>query len=84
MLAQQGDGEVAVAPDGGVGNGGMFADHVAVTAALPLIFADPDCRRLVLSYDPGNTRAGALYGRLGFVPCGTDHEGAPMMELLRP
>ena len=56
----------------------------AVTAALPLIFANPDCRRLVLSYDPGNTRAGALYGRLGFVPCGTDHEGAPMMELLRP
>ena len=56
----------------------------AVAAALPEIFAIPACRRLVLSYDPGNTRAGALYARLGFRPCGFDVEGAPMMELLRP
>lgn len=56
----------------------------AIAAALPLIFAVPGCRRIVLSHDADNTRAGELYARLGFRPCGVDHEGAPMMELLRP
>jgi len=66
------------------GQQGKGLGAAAVLAAIPEIFAIPECRRLVLSYANENERAGELYARLGFRPCGCDHEGAPMMELLRP
>ncbi len=54
----------------------------AIAAALEEIRAQPGCRRIVLSYDRNNPGVAPLYARFGFRPCGTDHEGSPMMELL--
>ena len=54
----------------------------AIAAALSEIRAQPGCSRIVLSYDRHNTGVAPLYASFGFRPCGTDHEGSPMMELL--
>ncbi len=41
----------------------------------------PDCRRILLAVDPGNTRAIDLYASMGFAGIGRTHEDDVLMEL---
>lgn len=54
----------------------------AIAMALEEIGNQAGCRRIVLAYDHNNPGVAPLYARFGFRPCGADHEGSPMMELL--
>jgi diamine N-acetyltransferase len=55
--------------------------RAATEAVIGRLRAEPDCRQIVLSVNPANTNAQALYESLGFVKTGEVSHGEEVMRL---
>jgi diamine N-acetyltransferase len=55
--------------------------RAATEAVIARLRAEPDCRQIVLSVNPANTNAQALYESLGFVKTGEVSHGEEVMRL---
>jgi diamine N-acetyltransferase len=63
------------------GHQGKGYGRAATVAVIERLRAEPDCRQIMLSVNPSNKSAQALYASLGFVKTGEVSHGEEVMRL---